>query len=56
MEKVEEVSMLDTDPHAGLFTPPFSTMEVTSDSDAVPSTSKGQSTVGNYQRILKEYT
>ncbi|XP_068909141.1 uncharacterized protein [Tenebrio molitor] len=36
MEKSQEVSsMLDTDPHAGLFTPP----------DTVPSTSKGQATV-----------
>jgi hypothetical protein len=42
MEKSQEVSsMLETDPHAGLFTPP----------DAVPSTSKGQATVGNYQNM-----
>jgi hypothetical protein len=42
VEKSQEVSsMLDTDPHAGLFTPP----------DTVPSTSKGQATVGNYQNM-----
>jgi hypothetical protein len=41
MEKSQEVSsMLDTDPYAGLFTP-----------DTVPSTSKGQATLGNYQNM-----